>query len=134
MEGTFTSKIKIRKKSVSQNSRNKGFSYHFWLIMEGSGSVPPTYGSGSGSGRPKNLRIRNTVRNPPSTEYDRCYPQPYAFIQLRLTYLNQILVSCNCGNSHQFIIDEVGLHSQSERSKSLIKSLRYLLICKQHNM
>jgi hypothetical protein len=48
-----SSKIKSHKKS--ENSRNKGFSYYFCLMMKGSGSV-----------RPKNLRIlqirlRNTA-------------------------------------------------------------------------
>ncbi len=40
---------------MSQNSRNQGFSYYFCLIIEGSGSVPLT--NGSGSRRPKNTRI-----------------------------------------------------------------------------
>ncbi len=40
---------KVIKKS--QNSRNQVFSYYFCLMMEGSGSE---------SGRPKNLRIRDT--------------------------------------------------------------------------
>ena len=40
---------KVIKKS--QNNRNKGFSYYFCLTMQGSGSVNPT--NGSGSGRPK---------------------------------------------------------------------------------
>ncbi len=57
-EGTCTMYIifqrqKLKKKS--QNSRNQGFSYYFCLMIEGSGSrsVPPTYGSGSGSRRPQ---------------------------------------------------------------------------------
>jgi hypothetical protein len=53
--------IKVIKKS--QNSRNQGFSYYLCLMIEGSGSVPRTYGSKTG--RPKNvlvlrIRIRNT--------------------------------------------------------------------------
>ncbi len=52
--------IILQRKNVtkkSQNSRNIGFSYYFWFMMEGSGSVPPTNGSSSGSGRRKNLQI-----------------------------------------------------------------------------
>ncbi len=42
----------------SQNGRNEDFSYYFGLMIEGSraGSMPRTYGSGSG--RSKNIRIR----------------------------------------------------------------------------
>ncbi len=70
-EGTYFSKVKSQNKS--QNSRNQGFSYYIFLIIEGSGSraasgsgsIPLTNGSGSGSRRPKNvwirwIRIRNT--------------------------------------------------------------------------
>jgi hypothetical protein len=43
----------------SQNSRNQGFSYYFCMMIEGSrsgsGSIPLTNGSGSGSRRPKNM-------------------------------------------------------------------------------
>jgi hypothetical protein len=55
---------KIKNHNKLQNSRNQGFSYYFCLIMEGSwaifgaGSVLVTDGSGYGSGRPKNVRIR----------------------------------------------------------------------------
>jgi hypothetical protein len=48
---------------------NQGFSYYFCMLIEGSGSIPLTSGSGSGShGRPKNMwirwiRIRNTAQN-----------------------------------------------------------------------
>jgi hypothetical protein len=55
------SKIKVIKKS--QNSRNHGFSYHLCTMTEGSGAVPRTNGSGSGSGRPRNIQIRNTDLN-----------------------------------------------------------------------
>jgi hypothetical protein len=50
--------FKVKKKS--QNSKNQGFSYQFCLMMEGSGarSVLVTNGSGCGSGRPNNIRIR----------------------------------------------------------------------------
>ncbi len=44
---------KIKK---SQNNRKQGFSYYFCLMIEGSGSVPLT--NGSGSRRPKNIQIR----------------------------------------------------------------------------
>ncbi len=62
-EGTFTSFFKVKKvKKKSQNSRNQGFSYYCCLMVEGSGSVPLT--NGSGSRRPKNIRIRRIrIRN-----------------------------------------------------------------------
>jgi hypothetical protein len=47
------SKIKVIKKS--QNRRNQGVFYYFCLMIEGSGSVPLT--NGSGSRRPKNIRL-----------------------------------------------------------------------------
>ncbi len=60
-----TGKIqKVTRKS--QNGRNQGFSYYFCLMMDGSGtgsgSVLVTNGSRCGSGRPKNIRIHNTVK------------------------------------------------------------------------
>ncbi len=47
-------------KKKTQNSGNQSFSYYFCLMIEGSGSIPLT--NGSGSRRPKNMwiRIRNT--------------------------------------------------------------------------
>jgi hypothetical protein len=54
--------VKIKSQKESQNSRNPGFSYYFkysCTMIEGSGSIPLT--SGSGSGRPKNMWIR--IRN-----------------------------------------------------------------------
>ncbi len=59
------SKIKCQKES--QNRRNQDFSYYFFMIIEGSGSIPLT--SGSGSGRPKNMWIRIRNRN---TDVYRC--------------------------------------------------------------
>ncbi len=67
----------------SQNGRNKGFSYYLCLMMKGSGSVPPTNEAGSGSGRPKNLRIlrirnndlnssKNTRNIHRGTDFGRC--------------------------------------------------------------
>jgi hypothetical protein len=58
--------LKIKSQKEPQNGRNQGFSYYFCMMMEGSGSIPLT--SGSGSGRPKNMwirwiRIRNTAKN-----------------------------------------------------------------------
>ncbi len=55
-------RCKVEKKS--QNTRNQCFSYYFWLMIEGSGSISLT--NGSGFVRPKNIwilriRIRNTV-------------------------------------------------------------------------
>jgi hypothetical protein len=53
---------KVKKKS--QNSRNQCFAYYFCLMVDGFGSVPLTYGSGSGSRMPKNIRIpRIRIRN-----------------------------------------------------------------------
>ncbi len=43
-------KIKISHKTVGIN-----FSYYFCLMIEGSGSVSMTNGSGFGSGRPKKI-------------------------------------------------------------------------------
>jgi hypothetical protein len=53
---------KIKSQKESQNRRNQGFSYYFCMMVEESGSIPLTSGSGSGTGRPKNrwIRIRNT--------------------------------------------------------------------------
>jgi hypothetical protein len=51
---------KIKSQKESQNSRNQGFSNYFCMMIEGSGSIPLT--SGSGSGRPKNMWIR-WIRN-----------------------------------------------------------------------
>jgi hypothetical protein len=92
-EGTFTSFFKEKKgQKKSQNSRNQGFSYYFCLMIESSGSIPLT--SGSGSGRPKNMwiqwiRIRNTgdkdkkrrrpsASSPPPASWLRmpCRPRP----------------------------------------------------------
>jgi hypothetical protein len=55
---------KIKSQKESQKSSNKGFSYYFCMMIEGSGSrsgsgsIPLTNGSGSGSKRPKNMWIR----------------------------------------------------------------------------
>ncbi len=46
---------KIKSLKESQNSRNQDFSYYFWMMIEGSGSIPLTNGSGFGSGRPQNM-------------------------------------------------------------------------------
>ncbi len=47
---------KIKSQRESHNSRNQGFPYYFCIMVEGSGSIPLT--NGSGSRRPKNMRIR----------------------------------------------------------------------------
>ncbi len=52
---------KIKSQKESQNSRNQGFSYYLFMMIEGSGSGSILLTSGSGSGRPKNMRIR--IRN-----------------------------------------------------------------------
>ncbi len=74
------SKIKIQKES--QNSRNQGFSYYFCMIIEGSGTIPLTSGSGSGSWRPKNtwirwIRIRIRIRN---TGFELCCPVHFSYL------------------------------------------------------
>jgi hypothetical protein len=51
------SKMKSQKE-VAMQYRNQGVSYYFCLVIEGSGSIPQTNRSGSGSRRPKNIRIR----------------------------------------------------------------------------
>ncbi len=55
-----SSKIK-RHKEVTKHYINQGFSYYFWLMIEGSVSSHLT--NGSGSGRSKNLRIRIRIWN-----------------------------------------------------------------------
>jgi hypothetical protein len=52
------SKVKSQSRKKSQNNRNQGFSYYFCLMIEVTGFVSLT--NGSGSGRPKNIQIRNT--------------------------------------------------------------------------
>ncbi len=80
-EDTFTvhhfSKIKSKKKL--QYSRNQVFSYYFGLMIEwsGSGYILLISGSGSGSMRPKNVRIRririhNTCENNPGRGFSGC--------------------------------------------------------------
>ncbi len=51
--GTFTSFFKVKK---LQNGRNQDFPYYFCLMTDRVRIV--TNGSGCGSGRPKNIRIR----------------------------------------------------------------------------
>jgi hypothetical protein len=60
-------KVKKSHKTV----KNKGFSYYFFLMMEGSEarSVLVTNGSGCGSGKPKNKRIR--IHNTGTKEINR---------------------------------------------------------------
>jgi hypothetical protein len=55
--------LKIKSQKEVRNSKNQGFSYYFRLMIEGSGSIPLTNGSGSRSRMPKNMwiRIRNTA-------------------------------------------------------------------------
>jgi hypothetical protein len=48
--------LKVRSQNESQISRNQGFFYFICMMIEGSGCLPLTNGSGSGSRRPKNIR------------------------------------------------------------------------------
>ncbi len=57
---------KIKSQKEVKNSRNQGFSYYFWLMIEGSGSFRHKYGSGSR--RPKNTWIRIRIRNTGSSD------------------------------------------------------------------
>ncbi len=57
-EATLTSVFKEKSRhKESQNRRNQGFSYYFCLVIEGFGSGSVYRANGSGSGRPKNIRI-----------------------------------------------------------------------------
>ncbi len=59
---------KVKKKSQSRS--NQGFTYFFYLVIEGSGSVSLTNGSRSGSRRAKNIRIRRIrIRNTGDNDY-----------------------------------------------------------------
>jgi hypothetical protein len=61
---------KKSKRSHKTVGRNQGFSYYFCLMIEGSGSIPLTNGSRSGSRRPKNIRIRRIrIRNTGKPQY-----------------------------------------------------------------
>jgi hypothetical protein len=59
IKATFTSVFKGKKSKRSRKAVEIKVFYYFCLMIEGSGSVPCT--NGSGSGRPKNIRIR--IRN-----------------------------------------------------------------------
>ncbi len=74
----------------SPNSRNQCFSYSLCLMIEGSGSISLTNGSGCGSGRPKNiwiLRIRILIRN---TDRNINYK-----IEKNLSVVHQVSGSCD---------------------------------------
>jgi hypothetical protein len=62
-----TSFQRYKKSKESQNRRNQGFSYYFCMMIEGSGSIPLT--SGSGSGRPENMWIQIRIRNTNFCQY-----------------------------------------------------------------
>jgi hypothetical protein len=55
---------KIKSQKESQIGRNQDFSHFFCMVVEGSGSIPLT--NGSGSGKPQNMwiRIRNNGQAP----------------------------------------------------------------------
>jgi hypothetical protein len=70
-EGIFTSFFNKKLKRSHKTVEIQGFSYYFCVMIEGSGSIYLTNGSGSGPLRPKNMwirwirnriRIRNTAR------------------------------------------------------------------------
>ncbi len=67
-EGIFKSFFKDKSPKEVTTQKDRGFSYYFCLMIEGSGSI--SLASGSGSGRPKNMwirrirsRIRSRIRN-----------------------------------------------------------------------
>ena len=88
----FIDTYKVIKKS--QNSRNQCFSYYFGWMIEGSGSVSLT--NGSGSGRRKNIwilriRICNTGSNQSPVAF-------FADSSLQcglLCYNNELNISCD---------------------------------------
>jgi hypothetical protein len=53
---------KTKSQKESQNSRNQGFLYYFCMMIERSGSIPLTNGSGSGSRRLKNIGTDPTIK------------------------------------------------------------------------
>ncbi len=72
-EGPFTSFFKDRKSKISQKKvRIKVFLTWSCLMIEGSGSIPLTHGSGSGSGRPKNMWT--PVYPDPDSEHWKSHP------------------------------------------------------------
>jgi hypothetical protein len=58
-ECIFTSFVKDKCQKETQNRRNLNCSYYFCMMIEGSGYIPLT--SGSGSRRPTNMWIRNNA-------------------------------------------------------------------------
>ncbi len=91
---------KIKSQKDLQNSRNQGFSYYFCMMIEGSGSIPLT--NGSGSGRPENMWIR-WIRNTGCS----LYFSPHSFkiqgenIESKGNVLNYINV-INLGKTFRF--------------------------------
>ncbi len=74
--------LQDKSQKESQNNRNQGFSYYFWLMIEesGPGSIPLT--NESGPGRPKNMwirwiRIRIRIRNTAENEVFLIKKDPY---------------------------------------------------------
>ncbi len=95
-EGTFTSFF-LRWKGIkySQKSRNQGFSYYFCLMIEG---------SGSGSRRPKNIRIHNTGFKAPWRMFRRDLEPLFRFhdVLIRIRIRGSVPLYCGSGSRSCF--------------------------------
>jgi hypothetical protein len=129
---TFKSYISIifkRQQFIkkSQNSRNQGFSYYFRVMIEksGSGSIPSTNGCGSGTGMPKNIRIRRIrirlpirIRNTAKRDLVRSH-----------TWRNGFLIPyCVWGNAR--IFSHSYMRKPSDKYRTLHSSLVFPLFFK----
>ncbi len=111
-ESTFTSFFKDKKSKKSQNSRNQGFSYCFCLMIEGSGSIPLTYGSGSGSRRPKNMWIRRIRIRIPNTAQHNFFSSLWQIVEeVRACFREHVF--------DRFDLEHWTLHGLSNRNKNI---------------